>query len=139
MAEALQQLTAQIVAAYAANNTVAANDLPSLIQGVYSALNRLSKGPSESAPAEPQKPAVPIKRSVAPDYIVCLECGKKQKMLKRHLSSEHGTTTDEYRAKWHLPSEYPMTAPNYAEARSQFAKSIGLGRKAEHWKSKGRK
>ena len=127
MAEDLQQLTAQIVAAYAANNSVSVNDLPSVIQGIYSALSRVGSETTESAAAEPLTPAVPIKKSVKPDYITCLECGKQQKMLKRHLASDHDLTPDQYRAKWSLPREYPMTAPNYAEARSQLAKASGLG------------
>lgn len=138
MEQDLQRLTARIVSAYTANNSVAASDLPTLIRSVYSALDRLGKEPAEQAPAERQKPAVPIKRSVTPGYIVCLECGKMQKTLRRHLGSEHGMTPDEYRAKWNLPREYPMTAPDYAEARSQMAKAIGLGRRAGQRRGKKR-
>ena len=139
MAEDLQQLTAQIVAAYAANNSVSVNDLPSVIQGVYSALSRVGNESTESVAAEPQAPAVPIKKSVKPDYITCLECGKQQKMLKRHLASDHDLTPDQYRAKWSLPREYPMTAPNYAEARSQLAKASGLGLQGGRSKSRTKK
>ena len=134
----LQQLTGQIVSAYVANNNIAANELPALIQGVYSALSRPGAAPAEQAPTEPQKPAVPIRRSVTPDAVYCLECGKGQKMLKRHLRGEHDMTADEYRAKWGLPPEYPMVAPTYAAARSEMAKSIGLGRHAGAGR-KGRK
>lgn len=126
MEKGLQQLTARIVAAYLGKNNVAAQDISSVIQTVYSSLNNLSKAPTE-APAEEQKPAVPIRKSVSPDAIVCLECGKKQKMLRRHLASEHDLTPEDYRAKWSLPREYPMTAPNYAAARSELAKAAGLG------------
>ena len=139
VAEDLQQLTAQIVAAYAANNSVSVNDLPSVIQGVYSALSRVGSETGDSAAAEPQAPAVPIKKSVKPDYITCLECGKQQKMLKRHLASDHDLTPDQYRAKWNLPREYPMTAPNYAEARSQLAKASGLGLQGGRTKGRAKK
>ena len=122
----LLTLTAQIVAAYSGNNTVAGTEIPSLIQQVYLALAGLGGEPP--AP-EQREPAVPIKRSVFPDYIVCLEDGKKLKMLKRHLQTAYNMTVDQYRDKWGLPPNYPMVAPNYAEHRSSLAKKIGLGRK----------
>jgi predicted transcriptional regulator len=127
-AKELPALTTQIVAAYVANNTVAVNDLPGLIRQVHAALVNVG-GAAEVAPERPQ-PAVPIKRSVLPDYIVCLEDGKKLKMLKRYLRSNYNMTPEEYRAKWGLPADYPMVAPNYAAQRSEFAKKIGLGRTA---------
>ncbi|ACI52927.1 transcriptional regulator, MucR family [Gluconacetobacter diazotrophicus PA1 5] len=120
------ELTAQIVSAHVSNNTVVADSVPDLIRQVYQALASLG----QVAP-EPEKlqPAVPIKRSVFPDYIVCLEDGKKLKMLKRHLQSAYGMTPEQYRERWGLPSDYPMVAPNYAERRSTLAREIGLGRK----------
>jgi len=120
----LRELTATIVAAYVTRNTV--EDLPALIRTVYTAL--AAQGQPEPAPPE-LVPAVPIKRSVFPDYIVCLEDGKKLKMLKRHLQTRYNLTPDEYRAKWGLPQGYPLVAPNYAERRSELARTIGLGRK----------
>ncbi len=119
-------LTAQIVAAHVGHNAVPANGMPALIQQVYSTLRGLG---AEAAPAEQREPAVPIKRSVFPDYIICLEDGKKLKMLKRHLQTAYGMSVDQYREKWGLPPSYPMVAPNYAEHRSSLAKKIGLGRK----------
>jgi predicted transcriptional regulator len=119
-------LAAQIVAAHVSNNTVAPDALPALIRQVHQAL--ASAGRVAPEPEKPQ-PAVPIKKSVFPDYIVCLEDGKKLKMLKRHLQSAYNLTPDEYRARWGLPSDYPMVAPNYAERRSTLAREIGLGRK----------
>ena len=125
--DTLLTLTADIVAAHVSNNSVAVNDLPNLIQNVHSALSGIS---SHGAAAEPkQEPKVSIRASVKPDYIVCLEDGKKQKMLKRHLMTNHGLTPDEYRQKWGLSADYPMVAPNYAEQRRTLAKSIGLGTK----------
>ena len=124
-ARELPALTTQIVAAYVANNTVAVNDLPALIRQVHAALANVG-GPAEVTPERPQ-PAVPIKRSVMPDYIVCLEDGKKLKMLKRHLKTAFNMTPEEYRERWDLPPDYPMVAPNYAAARSQLAKQMGLG------------
>ncbi|GAN86753.1 MucR family transcriptional regulator [Komagataeibacter intermedius] len=120
------ELTTQIVSAHVSNNSVAADVLPDLIRNVYQALAMAGR-PAE----EPEKlqPAVPIKRSVFPDYIVCLEDGKKLKMLKRHLQSAYGMTPEQYRERWGLPAEYPMVAPNYAERRSSLAREIGLGRK----------
>ena len=120
------QLTANIVSAYVSNNTVASAEIPNLITQVYSALMRISSGQT-APPAEPLKPAVAVKRSVTPEYIVCLEDGKKFKSLKRHLRTQYNMTPEQYREKWGLPPDYPMVAPNYAEARSQLAKKMGLG------------
>ncbi|MBP2315072.1 MucR family transcriptional regulator [Azospirillum soli] len=124
----LQTLTAKVVAAYVGNNTVAVGDLPSLISNVQEAFRGLGEEKAAPVKAE-QAPAVPIKKSVTPDYIVCLEDGKKLKMLKRHLKTVYDLTPDEYRVKWNLPPEYPMVAPNYAKARSEMATKLGLGRK----------
>ena len=123
----LLTLTADIVAAHVSNNTVAVNDLPNLIQNVHSALSGVAGG--ARVPEEKPQPKVSIRASVKPDYIVCLEDGKKQKMLKRHLMTNHNMTPAEYRTKWGLPADYPMVAPNYAEQRRTLAKSIGLGTK----------
>ncbi len=121
-------LTAKIVSAHISKNRLETEALPSLIQSVYRSLSTV--GDSSAAAPEPAKaPAVPVKKSVFPDYIVCLEDGKKLKMLKRHLMTSYGLTPDEYRAKWGLPASYPMVAPNYAATRSGLAKKIGLGRK----------
>ncbi|MBD8893534.1 MucR family transcriptional regulator [Roseibium litorale] len=122
----LIDLTADIVSAYVSNNTVASSDLPSLINEVYGALQRTSGTVSEPEP-EPLKPAVPVKKSVMPDYIICLEDGKKFKSLKRHLRTHYDMTPEEYREKWDLGADYPMVAPNYAAARSELAKKMGLG------------
>lgn len=121
----LLALTADIVASHFANNSVAPGDVPAVIESVYATLARL--GSPEPAPAPRQEPAVPVRSSIKPDYIVCLEDGKKLKMLKRHLMTRYGMTPDDYRAKWNLPADYPMVAPNYAEQRRTLAKSIGLG------------
>jgi predicted transcriptional regulator len=118
---------ARLVAAYVRTNRVRAAELPDLIRATYSSL--VAIGQADVAPMQTKEPAVPVKRSVTPDYIVCLEDGKKLKMLKRHLQTAYGMTPDEYRAKWGLPADYPMVAPNYAEHRSSLAKKIGLGRK----------
>jgi predicted transcriptional regulator len=124
-------LTAQIVSAHVANNKVATEELPGLIQQVYNALNGSNVGapsaPRAAAPAERPKPAVAISKSVFAEYIVCLEDGKKLKMLKRHLQTAYGMTPEQYRAKWGLESNYPMVAPEYAKKRSSLAKAIGLG------------
>ena len=120
------ELTADIVSAYVSNNSVSAGDIPGLINQVHSALMRVSGGPIETA-AEPLKPAVPIKKSITPEYLVCLEDGKKFKSLKRHLRTQYNVTPEQYREKWGLPPDYPMVAPNYAAARSQLAKQMGLG------------
>ena len=119
-------LTAEIVSAYVSNNTVASADIPALINQVHSALLRVSSGETQPS-TEPLKPAVPVKRSINPDFIVCLEDGKKFKSLKRHLRTQYGMTPEQYREKWSLPADYPMVAPNYAAARSQLAKQMGLG------------
>ena len=129
MTETFITLTADIVAAHVSNNSVAVNDLPTLIANVHGALSGLGGQPVAEAPAEKPTPAVSIRSSVKPDYIVCLDDGKKLKMLKRHLSTAYGMTPDQYRAKWGLPADYPMVAPAYAEQRRTLAKKIGLGRK----------
>src|SRR5918994_238354 len=131
--DALLALTADIVSAHVSNNSVAVNDLPNLIQNVHTALTGLGSQP-EPAPVK-QEPAVSIRASVKPDYIVCLEDGKKLKMLKRHLMTHYQMTPDDYRQKWGLSVDYPMVAPNYAEQRRALAKSIGLGTKRR--KTKG--
>lgn len=125
----LVQLTADIVSAYVSNNKVGSDELGKIIEDVHSALQRAPAAQAAPEP-EPREPAVSIRRSVTPDHIVCLEDGKKFKSLKRHLQGEHGLSPDEYRSKWSLPRDYPMVAPNYARARSDLAKSMGLGRKA---------
>ena len=125
--EFLSTLTADIVSAHVSNNTVAPSELPALISSVYSSLAGLGVAPA--APAEKPVPAVPVRSSIKPDYIICLEDGKKLKMLKRHLMTAFGMTPDEYRTKWGLPADYPMVAPNYAETRRTLAKAIGLGTK----------
>jgi len=125
-AELLITLTADIVAAHVSNNSVAVSDVPTLIGNVHSALAGLTGG--SNAPAVALEPAVPIRLSVKKDYIVCLDDGKKLKMLKRHLMTHYGMTPDDYRAKWGLPADYPMVAPAYAEQRRVLAKAIGLGR-----------
>ncbi len=122
------ELTAEIVSAYVSNNTVPAAEIPALIHQVYVALARVSGG-SGDAPAEPLKPAVSVKRSITPDHIVCLEDGKKFKSLKRHLRTHYDLSPEEYREKWGLPHDYPMVAPNYAAARSDLAKRMGLGQR----------
>jgi predicted transcriptional regulator len=125
--DTLLALTADIVAAHVSNNSVAVNDLPNLIQNVHSALSAISR--SSSGPEPRPEPKVSIRSSVKPDYIVCLEDGKKLKMLKRHLMTHYNLTPDQYRQKWGLSADYPMVAPNYAEQRRKLAKSIGLGTK----------
>ncbi len=130
------QLAANIVSAYVSNNTVASAEIPNLIAQVYSALTRISSGQT-APPAEPLKPAVAVKRSVTPEYIVCLEDGKKFKSLKRHLRTQYGITPEQYREKWGLPPDYPMVAPNYAAARSQLAKQMGLGQQRRRRKERG--
>ena len=120
------ELTAEIVSAYVSNNTVPASDIPSLINQVHAALARVSAKTGDT-PAEPLKPAVSVKKSITPEYIVCLEDGKKFKSLKRHLRTQYNMTPEQYREKWGLSADYPMVAPNYAAARSQLAKQMGLG------------
>ena len=125
----LLRMTTDVVSAYLGNNTVAASQISEVIGTVYEALSRLNIEVTEPE-AEPAKPAVPVRRSITPEYIVCLEDGKRLKMLKRHLRTTYNMTPEEYRAKWGLPADYPMVAPNYAAQRSEFAKKIGLGRNA---------
>ncbi|WP_188578853.1 MucR family transcriptional regulator [Azorhizobium oxalatiphilum] len=127
--EALLDLTSDIVSAYVSNNTVAAADLPGLINTVSSTLAGLHRAePLQSTTIE-RTPAVPVKKSVNPDFIICLEDGKKFKSLKRHLATSFDMTPDEYRQKWNLPYDYPMVAPNYSKQRSQLALDLGLGKK----------
>lgn len=121
------EIIAEIVSAYVSNNAVPAEGLPDLIANVAAAVGRLTK--HAAVGAKPLKPAVPVRESLTRDYIVCLEDGKKFKSIKRHLSSRHGMTPDEYRVKWNLPADYPMVAPSYTADRSQLAKKIGLGLK----------
>ena len=121
-------MAVEIVSAYVGNNAVAAGQVPEIINTVYNSLSTLG-GQTGDGAGEALKPAVSVRRSIHPDYIVCLEDGKKLKMLKRHLRAAYGMTPDEYRAKWGLQPDYPMVAPNYAQQRSTFAKQIGLGRK----------
>ncbi len=120
-------MAANIVSAYVSHNALPAGHIPELIETVYKSLSDMIA--PDAAPKEAPKPPVPIRRSVMPDYIVCLEDGKKLKMLKRHLRTTYDMSPDDYRAKWRLPADYPMVAPNYAKQRSDFAKKIGLGRK----------
>ena len=123
-------LTAQIVAAHVSNNAVGSDVLPALIRDVYSTLSGMGKDAAQpSEPAEKRQPAVPVKKSVFPDHIICLEDGKKLKMLKRHLKTAFGLSPDQYRERWGLPQDYPMVAPSYASHRSKLAKKIGLGTK----------
>ena len=119
-------LTANIVSAYLSNNPTPASEIPNLISQIHAALLRVSSGRSE-APPEPVKPAVSVKKSIHPDYLVCLEDGKRFKSLRRHLRTQYNMTPEQYRDKWGLPPDYPMVAPNYAVARSQLAKKMGLG------------
>lgn len=126
-ADDLLRMTVDIVSAYVGNNVLPTQQIPDVITTVYASLTDL-KGGHRDIQAEPLRPAVPIKKSVTPEYIVCLEDGKKLKMLKRHLRSTYGMSPDDYRTKWGLPQDYPMVAPNYAAQRSEFAKKIGLGR-----------
>jgi predicted transcriptional regulator len=119
-------MTADIVSAFVGNNSIPAGELPSLIQSVYQALNSISSG-EETKVEAPKEPAVSVKKSISNDYIVCLEDGRKFKSLKRHLRTKYGMSPEEYRAKWNLPKDYPMVAPNYAKARSDLAKQMGLG------------
>ena len=125
--EELLRMTADVVAAYVGNNTLPTTQLTEVINAVYGSLKSLEGQVAQVQP-EPLKPAVPIRKSITPEFIICLEDGKKLKMLKRHLRSTYNMTPDEYRTKWGLAPDYPMVAPNYAERRSEFAKKIGLGR-----------
>jgi predicted transcriptional regulator len=124
----LLRMTAKIVASYVGNNDLDADQVPEIVRTVSAALRQIEKGEIGHDKAV-GKPAVPIRRSVTPDFIICLEDGRKLKMLKRHLRTTFGMTPDEYRARWGLPADYPMVAPNYAKRRSEFAKKIGLGQK----------
>ncbi|MGY2047088.1 MucR family transcriptional regulator [Methylobacterium sp. JK268] len=120
------ELAADIVSAFVSKNSVPMTELPGLISSVHETLGRLGKDTTEEKP-EPLVPAVPIKKSITPEYLICLEDGKKFKSLKRHLRSRYSMTPDDYRTRWNLPSDYPMVAPNYAAARSELAKTMGLG------------
>ena len=122
----LLEMTADIVSAYVGNNTVSAETLPSLIANIHAALSQVTTGAVEPEP-EPKEPAVPIRKSIAPDYLICLEDGRKFKSLKRHLRTKYDMSPEEYRTKWGLAKDYPMVAPNYAKARSDLAKQMGLG------------
>lgn len=124
--EDLLHLTTEIASSYFASNSVNAHDIPAVIESVYKTLSGL--GQEADAMADRPQPAVPIKKSIQPDYIVCLEDGKKLKMLKRHLKTAYNMSPEEYRERWGLPADYPMVAPSYAQRRSQLAKDIGLGK-----------
>lgn len=126
-ADEILKLASNIVAAYVSNNPIPASDVPTMIKTIHGTLGGLV-GASKGEVGTTQKPAIAVKRSITPDYIICLEDGKKLKMLKRYLRSNYGMTPEAYRAKWALPADYPMVAPNYAAQRSEFAKKIGLGR-----------
>lgn len=134
---ALLRMTADIVSAYVSKNVLPAQQISDVINTVFSSLSGLNAAPREVS-SEPLKPAVPIRKSVTPEYIVCLEDGKKLKMLKRHLRSTYNMSPDEYRSRWGLPADYPMVAPNYAAQRSEFAKRIGLGRSSSRQTRRGK-
>jgi len=119
-------MTADIVSAYVSNNAIATADIPNLIQSVFRALAGVSTT-AEAVEATPREPAVPVRRSITPDFLICLEDGRKFKSLKRHLRTKYNMSPEDYRAKWNLPKDYPMVAPNYARARSELAKQMGLG------------
>jgi MucR family transcriptional regulator, transcriptional regulator of exopolysaccharide biosynthesis len=125
----LLRLASDIVAAYVANNPIAVSEIPGMIKSIHNTLGGLASGVMVEGSGS-QKPAISVKKSITPEYIICLEDGKKLKMLKRYLRSRYKLTPEEYRAKWGLPADYPMVAPNYAAQRSEFAKKIGLGRTA---------
>jgi predicted transcriptional regulator len=131
------EMTADIVSAYVGNNSVSATELPSLIQSVHRALSGVSAG-AEAVEAAPKEPAVPIKRSITPDHLVCLEDGRKFKSLKRHLRTKYNMSPEDYRAKWGLAKDYPMVAPNYAKQRSDLAKQMGLGQGGRQTAKRGR-
>jgi predicted transcriptional regulator len=133
----LLRMTAEVAAAYVGNNSLPAAQLPEVIRTIYSSISALDGGAVVASNGA--KPIVPVKKSIMPDYIICLEDGKKLKMLKRHLRTSYGMTPEEYRIKWNLPADYPMVAPNYAAQRSAFAKKIGLGRKPGARKPKTKK
>ena len=128
MSEDVLALTAQIVSAHVTKNTVDVGDLPALIRDVFRTLSTLGEGGAPAPAPEPTKPVVPAARSVFASHIICMECGKKMTMLKRHLMTEHGLTIDQYRSKYSLPATYPMVAPDYAKTRSSLAKQMGLGK-----------
>lgn len=130
------ELAADIVSAYVSNNSVPPSDLPSLINDIHSALVQVAGGGIEM-PTEAPKPVIPVKKSVTPDYIVCLEDGKKFKSLKRHLRTQYNMTPEQYREKWGLSPDYPMVAPNYAKARSDLAKEMGLGQQRRKRQARG--
>ena len=135
--EQLLEMTTEIVSAYVGNNSIASAELNELIVSIRDSLQNLTIGGVEAEP-EPVKPAVPVRRSVTPDYLICLEDGKRLKMLKRHLRTTYGLSPDDYRAKWGLPADYPMVAPNYARQRSEFAKKIGLGKVGQEKRKRGK-
>ena len=130
-------MTTDIVAAYVGNNTVTAADLPNLIQSVFRSLSGVASG-ADAVEAAPKEPAVSLKRSITPDYLICLEDGRKFKSLKRHLRTKYNLSPEDYRAKWGLPKDYPMVAPNYAQARSDLAKQMGLGQGGRKPAAKGK-
>lgn len=134
----LIELTAEIVASYVENNNLTAADVPALIQSVHRALTSISSG-AEPVEVAPKEPAVPVRRSITPDYLICLEDGRKFKSLKRHLRTKYNMSPEDYRAKWGLPKDYPMVAPNYAKARSDLAKQMGLGQGGRQAPKGGRK
>ncbi len=136
-ADELLKFASDIVAAYVSNNSIPISEIPGMIKSVHATLGGLATGLPSEAPTA-LKPAVAVKKSVTPEYIICLEDGKKLKMLKRYLRSRYDLTPEEYRAKWGLPADYPMVAPNYAAQRSEFAKKIGLGRTAPATKGRRR-
>ena len=136
-ADELLKLASDIVAAYVSNNPIPIAEIPGMIKSVHATLGGLASGTSGDAPTA-LKPAIAVKKSITPEYIICLEDGKKLKMLKRYLRSRYDLTPEEYRAKWGLPADYPMVAPNYAAQRSEFAKKIGLGRTAPAAKGRRR-
>jgi predicted transcriptional regulator len=134
----LIDLAADIVSAYVSKNSVPQADLPALIHSIHTALSKATQGATETSKEE-LTPAVPIKKSITPDYMICLDDGKKFKSLKRHLRTAYNLTPDQYRARWNLPSDYPMVAPNYAQARSALARSMGLGQKRAASRKKSKK
>lgn len=136
-ADELLKFASDIVAAYVSNNPIPVSEIPGMIKSVHATLGGLASGGAGEGPTN-LKPAVNVKKSVTPEYIVCLEDGKKLKMLKRYLRSRYGLSPEEYRSKWGLPADYPMVAPNYAAQRSEFAKKIGLGRTAPSTKGRRR-
>ena len=123
------QMVTDIVSAYVSYNTISSGDIPELVRTVHTSLQGVQSPNAAEEKEQVQKPAVPVRRSVQPDYLICLEDGKKLKMLKRYLRTQYDISPEEYRRKWNLPSDYPMVAPNYSAQRSNFAKSIGLGRR----------